>query len=466
MLKPRRSGYTRWTPAEMLAVAAQLAPLLQRGVPRRQALGAAQIAALPENRWQNEQSLRNMSYPSTMKPMDSYVAKFNAMPAAQRAALQGQRLVNERPEPLAGGEPISRRGNNFDRWAIKPITAAQRRYGGAGLLRWTQREKALLARMVQHYRQFGVRASLYLMFAAAQELVIPVDRRRSMTSLRRDAVGRRTGDKARLQTILDEGLAALWTVKDIPFDPPYPPGQKPPADPAAPAQAAETPIPAPIPSPTPLSPPEPPLQAPTGSSLADATRAFGQTMMGALDTLLQRHAALMQQQIAQQLGTQMAGIGTQVAALVEHGMREAVRQMIERELGGPVAPLQAQQPDDHPQPQLHDDDGTAAARWRLKVDVIGLDDGSVCQRVRQAFNGDTDIRFIAPDDKRFQPVRGRYVVLVYSRVPHRLTHTIQAAGLEPIYTKPAAAQVIATIGKLREQQQPASGSSDETAAAH
>lgn len=142
-------------------------------------------------------------------------------------------------------------------------------------------------------------------------------------------------------------------------------------------------------------------------------------------------------------------------------MRETVHKIVEVELGGPVsAPSEAAAPPaalaETPAPTAA---GAAPAappsepahdeRRVLKVDVVGLNNGTQEQQVRAAFNGNTDLRFFDPDTQAgYAPHRGRHCIMLTHRVPHALKAKIKAARVDPIYVRPTVGHVVHAIEEL------------------
>jgi hypothetical protein len=87
---------------------------------------------------------------------------------------------------------------------------------------------------------------------------------------------------------------------------------------------------------------------------------------------------------------------------------------------------------------------------KLKVDdVVGLI-GVNAQRVKDAFNGNTELRFIDVDHTNRWEIRPESSVVVVTKfINHKTTEKIKAARLQPIYVQGGGAPgVIQAIEEL------------------
>src|SRR5207244_197783 len=75
------------------------------------------------------------------------------------------------------------------------------------LVKWTTHEKALVARQVKCWQDAGDKRVLSRLIIEAQELVLEADRRRPATSIQ-------TGATKHNDTMIADGLANLWLLKD------------------------------------------------------------------------------------------------------------------------------------------------------------------------------------------------------------------------------------------------------------
>lgn len=188
--------------------------------------------------------------------------------------------------------------------------------------------------------------------------------------------------------------------------------------------------------------------------------------MGALDTLLMTHSALVLHSIESRLADQATSTAKQLATLLETSMRDSVRAIMEHELGGPVtAPSSSPAgmatatphyaPAPQPAPAIESPAPAAAPEpapkgRQLKVDVVGLNTPDLEQRVRRGFGPEVDLRFFSPDSAgSYSPHRGRECIVVVSRIPHTLKYKIKAAKIEPLYVKATEGHVIHAIEELQ-----------------
>ncbi|HKX40904.1 MAG TPA: hypothetical protein VJO99_07085 [Burkholderiaceae bacterium] len=419
------AGWVRWKPDEYLRIAVCALPLIDKGKDISAAFYAAQRQALHRDRRRELDDIRKLNYSGTPQ---KYVDQARALPAAERLALQP-------PPPAPRKAPPPR------------VTLdAGRDYGGEGLVRWTGREWALIARRVKHWQDKGDTRTLSRLVIEAQEVEFERDRRRPVASIQQSTTG------GKLERLIADGLKAGWQIEHIALKPdssstePAPStdiAESPEAeaarieemamyDPqqAAAAQAAQTAVEAPI-AVEATTPP-----APSNRTLSEAARAFGDTVMQALDKLLATHAAIMLSNVQAKLEQQAATTAVSIAAMIERGMRETVHRIVEVELGGPVsAPAAA-----------------AVHAPSLKVDVFAFPDASlqdkVQREVRATFNGSTDLRFVNPDTRHYTPDRERYCIMLTQRIPRPLANSITAVGIEPIYVKATPAHVVHAIEEL------------------
>lgn len=411
-------GYIRWTPANWQIVAASAIPYLDKGKSVPQALALAQ-RALPKDRRRSEEELKGMPWQQSTK---KYIAEARALSPEKRAEIA--------PPPPPRAKPAPRKSADEGR-----------NYSESGTKRWTTLERAKVARKIKQWRDAGDTRSLSRLIIEAQELVIEPDRRRAITSIQSGTTGGKN------QQLYEEGLKNIWLLKAD--------------DEAAAAAAAETIVATPETTPeaaagTPAAgAPEtaqatnaPPMQV---GALSEAAKAFGETVMGALDKLLAVHTGVVLTEVYAKLSAMATQTSNEIAAQIESGMRAAVHRMVESELGGPiplvpdvpapVAAAAAAAVDATPQPE--------PAPRALKVDVVGLHNGAMEQQVRAAFNGNTELRFFDPDSRNgYAPHRGRHCIVVTQRIPHTLKHKIKAAGIEPIYVKSTTGHVIHAIEEL------------------
>jgi len=421
-------GYTRWQPSEYLKVAVCALPLIDKGKTVAEAYYAAQRQALPRERRRELPDIRKLTYNGSPQ---KYIDLARKLPEAERLALTP-------PPPEPRKKPLVK---------LKPAPRVKlddgRDYGkdDGGAKRWITREKALLARRILYWQEKGDTRALSRLFIEAQEIELERDRRRPIASIQAGVTG------GKLQATLDEGKQAIWQVQSIPFKPDDEPTSSSPAagdeadrigamelhDPAQAEQAAKTAVEAP-------NDPQATTLAPTGErALSDAAKAFGDTVMQALDKLLHTHTEIILGNVYAKLSDHAASTAANIGAMIERGLRETVHKIVEAELGGPVAA-----PSTPAAPALH-------AR-QLKVDVFTFPDGvlqdKVQREVRATFNGSTDLRFVNPDARNYTPDPERHCIMLTQRIPRALSNSITAIGIEPIYIKATPAHVVHAIEEL------------------
>lgn len=401
------TGYLRWTPDEYRGVAIQAIQFLEKGVHLPEALGKAQRLALTKLRHKSPEDLLKTS---KTKPCLTAVEAARAL----------------------GPEKLATLYLKVERTTLQ----AQRRNGRGGSApgKWTQRELALLARAVKRRIDAGDTSRLALMYSEVQEQVLDDPARWRTLGALRQAQTNKT-----LHGFYDEGVRHIWVLGEEETKP------EPVAEPVqAVAQAPAEPVA--VPTPLPLA----------AGPLADAAKAFADTMQSAMASLLQASAMHTLQGIEARISTLAADIGAGIAAQIERGLRGTVMQTIAQELGGPVTPpadpvqvlemvtgrRDVEPPAPMPEPP-------APPRQQLKVDVVGLTDGALEQKVRGAFNGGTDIRFVSPDDRTtYKPHRNRHCIIITQRIPHALRDKIKAANVEPIYVRSTPGHVVHAIEEL------------------
>lgn len=424
--------YIRWTRDEWRKVAVHALPHLDKGVPADKALMRAQRAALPKDRRHSDESLRMMQRrASTTRFLD----EARALPPETRDEIA--------PPPPPRKAPAPRKKLDEGRDYGDP----------AHPVKWTTREKALIARQVDTWRKAGDKRKLSRLVIEAQEVVLPRDRRRSIVGIQ---VATAKGIMARL---IDEGRQNQWLLDQHPAEAAPEAEQQQPAEPQH-VEPTNRPVEAANEDAAPIPPTE------SQRALSEAARAFGDTVMQALDTLLAVHTETVMREVYAKMSAAMSAqaaatseqIATQIAAMIERGMRETVHKIVEAELGPVASPTEPGSASTPHEPPAQPAASTAEARpSRLRVDVVGLTNGSMEQQVRQAINGHADLRFFDPDIKGgYVPHRGRHCIMVTQRVPHSLKHKIKAAGVQPIYVKSTTGHVIHAIEELHRAQEVAS----------
>jgi hypothetical protein len=449
-------GYIKWNAEEWLRVAVYMLPRLDKGESNYVALANAQRRALPKNRQQNDKWVGYTTQPKRSLGLlaeklkaarmltDEQRALFMPQPAAQPVAADVQTKPGSGELTPKGYRKQSK--PDTERKLARAGTDKGRKYKGA---RWTTLEWALIARMVKWFKTHGVSLPLSRLVIEAQELVLDADRRRSIPGIQASVAG------DRLVKSIAEATGNIYLVSHVPFNPPLPPGAEPEAA-AQPQEAAQT-APEATTAPPPLQTVPQSELTPQAGSIRDAmhaaAEAFGATMMQALDTLLQTNTELVMREMQQRLEAQAATMAANVATLVETGMRRAVHRMMEQELGGNIAPpADAPSPPLNDGPRRHNPEPTPSLRVeRIKVDVVGLNNGSDEQLIAKAFNpGEIDLRFTRPtESSSYQPSQGRHCIVMSERIPHAISYKIKAAKVDPIYVKPTAGHIIHAIEELQ-----------------
>ncbi len=383
------AGYRKWMPNEWLRVAVFALPLIDKG--------ARLNGALLEKAQRRALPKARHRDPESLKKSawtnaPKYVEKARALTPEQRAEIAPPPVPRKPPAPrgkLDEGRDYSKPGHN---------------------VKWTTLEKARVARQVDTFKAAGDKRVLGRLIIEAQELVIESDRRRPVNSIRQ---GGPYNDR-----MMEEGHANEWLLDEVDEQ------RKAEAETVMEMVAARSPENA-AESEQGRGASEPTDEAPR--ALSEAARAFGDTVMTALDKLLAAHA----ESIFAKFSAMASTTSAQIAARIEQGMRETVHRIVEAELGGPV---------------------NAAAR-RLRVDVFGFPNKLDWSRVQSAFNGQTDLRFINPDDaRRYVPEHGSRVLLLTERIPPAVLNSIEAAGITPTVVKSSTGEVIEAIKALHQAE--------------
>jgi hypothetical protein len=414
-------------------------PHLDKGVPVYNALVKAQ-RVLSKDRHRTEEALRTVAVPSALQ-IPKYVAQARALSEEERAALTIVKPPRKLPPPRGPKYPAD----------------LQRNY--TGKFRWTTKEKALITRMVLWFQEQEVPGTLARLIIEAQELVLPRDRRRSLAGIKQGDVHAPNSLNMKL---IEEGKANLWLINTIPFEPPV--AQKTTDEPEtttdersdgevlqAAAEKAPDEAPEALPAPTPLPTPQ--------RALSEAAKAFADTVMVALDQLLHTHSELLLSKVDTRISTMSQDMGMQIAAMIERGMRQTVHQLVEAELGPVNTPQAAPSPSstgEAPAPVAsvqaqHEPEADTERARMLKVDVVGLVGVSIT-KVRESFNGTTDLRFIDPDQlNAWAPHKGRHVVCATKWIPHKAKYKLKAVGMQPINVSGGVGTVIHAIEELHRQ---------------
>lgn len=478
-----RAYHMRWTPDEWLKVATLALGFLEdHGYTKAdEALDAAQRAVLPSHRWRESKDIRKQAGDNGV--WHDYMGRVMAMTHEERLAILAREVkspepkhaevIDETPPPPAP-EPVAeakiyKRRTKAERALHPPGDRSGGEYcytpreildmvpqdAGGHVVRWTRKEWALLARgvkWVEANRSDLPRTWQKLLYA--QTFVLDRDRQRPAASISQSAI-----DSKRRKAIdepLALGMSDEWTIKHIPFNPPGSEAQaettaEPPVEPVTVAPEAAPAMPLP-PIPAPVAIPAPPAQL---STLAEAAKAFGETIMGALDQLLATHSRLMMEQVNARLTASAQEVGTQVAALIETSLRKTVHTIVETELGGPVAAPHAPAPNVPPSTAggvnidaVHSHQLPRTAR-RLKVDIVGVNE-KILAEIKERMPADIDARLVHGNQiHSYTPSRDRQCILITERIPHAMFNKIKREKIDPIYTKPTAGHVMHAVEELQ-----------------
>ena len=450
MSKDKQAG-SNWSSAEWLKVAAMAYGLIEQGQKHRDAVIASQMAVLPRSRWREPAKLAHATAPS-MTTWPKYLQMAAALSPAEREAV----LLAEAPPPVGTppdepppAAPVPMVELVVKKKPKKTYKPRAKAYGlgdkrsnteDGHLVRWTTGEWARIARAAKWVSEQSPGLALPKQVNEAQVWTLEPDRLRPYSSIVQSYHTRKNGQRVLVQK-LAAGLERGWTINHIPFNPP---GSEPAKVEAEKTQEPEVLAPPPVevgqsPEADILTTAAPAAGgALPSSSLTDAAKVFGITMMQALDTLLVSHSQHLLGEVNQRISSMATDMGAQVAAMIEGAMRKTVHSMVEQELGGPISPPAAPANEPAPAPRITGTltiQGEEPRHRRVKIDVVGLPHNGLVQQVNDAIDLDAvDVRYIEPDQKNsYAPHRGRHVILLVDRIPHTLRHKITAAGIKPIF---------------------------------
>lgn len=355
--------------------------------------------------------------------------------------------------------------------------------GVRGNARWTMDEWARIAREEHRLIARGDTRSLPRIVHALQWEMFPLNRRRRFHGIKQGVTG------GALRRYLDEGYA--WGRENIP-------GYMLPGPLPTEATSSPTTASAPISS---TNPPTAPAQAPTEAAappvvpvlemvtrstqangitspprspistaqavhhravFAHASTVFASTITGAVDQLLQAHAAALMGDIEARLSSIAASVGASVAQQVENGLRSTVMATLAQELGGPVAepvpPSQAESPAKAPEtpqaapkaygpePSTHQPEKVV-----LRADVLGFQ-GNTVTEIKNALNGRADLRFIVPEHVSTWTPRDKAEVFIATRFSgHNAERRCSAFNIRPHRVDGAGTKMILELEKAYHQ---------------
>ena len=485
-----RGYHIRWEPAEWQKVATMAVHLIDKQqLSAEDALWNAHRAVLPEHRWQERTTIKRLSSTNSHGEVwRKYASVAALMTAEQREAILQQEIKSPAPSKkhLAAiaaaqakeaakterSEKIAQRVATFK--ANHEAEIAQRIANGelahhkfnkgappyrpvvapGTAIRWTKRELAFLARAAEWTHQQYPESKLWEQVVYAQQILGPdVVRPRAISGIKQSQYKAKYGVPTLLE-LMQQGKNDAWLIESIPF---VPPGSEPAAPPPAPDDVAAiaAPVPEPAEAPPSAAPAQPATVAPPAahSTIAEASKAFAETMLGALDKLLTTHSRVLLDEVNQRIAESSVRMGAQVAAMVQDGMQQAVHQFMQIELGGPITPPPAppavSPTADKPAEPLGAPE-SMAQRARLKVDVIGVLNPIMRNQVRDQFTKGVDIRFFDGDHHtRYKPAEGRHVIFLSKRSSHGTFDKLKKYGVKPIYVEPSTNLINHAIEELQ-----------------
>lgn len=326
--------------------------------------------------------------------------------------------------------------------------------GHGKMVLWTNEEKALLVRRVLNWEALGTNAQLARLFAEAQEIELPADRRRPRAALN-------VLPNKHLPKLIKAGLAAAHTIAHLGYDPhqrsyrkPRPveaakpaPAPQPPAAAREPAQEAPRPVAAPIPiQPAPQQVAAQAINPSPTPAASEAARVFGIGLANALVPMVEQMLSAHEQVVLTKVREEQRSYADQLA----RDMSQLLLTGLDRMLGGgSVLPEQQAVPENFmpAQPEVEPE-----PIKRVKIDVVGFEAGRDVMLVKHKLNGSADridLRFVGPDQQAsYAPHRDRNVILLTQRIPHSLRDKIKASGCKPLYVKRTVGHVVEAITLL------------------
>lgn len=448
----------RWSPErEWLIVAYGARPHLAAGCDRLTALRRGQ-QLLPRNRRANLAELTRRAYPSALA-LDRALVRLQSMSPEEIAKLLGNVPRDDTQQALLLPPPVETQPylpRNNTRLRLPTYTLKS----AGGLIKWEPREWALLTRRTRAWQAAGSNAGDVRCLAEAQEIELPAHRRRPYNAL---SVHAAEGVTARLAQAEAEWM---HLIEHIPYDPllnpmrdkyetlpqpvPEEEAQDAPVAEAAPTAPPEV-IAAPLEAHRPLldkfwddsDPPPPVPPSPLATSLA-----------ALIDQVLASHEQMILARVREDQQAQAKQLAADMTALLVD--------RVDRMLGGsPVAaaPPIAEGPDlpkeDHPKERQYPTtppDREHPRAPKLKVDVVGFEDGQhrmLVQRGLSGLNGALDLRFVHPDSQSsYTPNSERQVILLRTRVPHAIREKIDKAGCQIHLVRRTVPDVISKVTDL------------------
>jgi hypothetical protein len=402
----------RWSETEWLSVVANALPLIESGMHRVSAMLKAQRMVLDKARHRDEKALAQSFAPS-VATFEKAVAAFKSLSAADRAA-----LVKQPPAPRTA--------------AAAPEADAPRK----GLVKWTARERAIMAAAVQQLKQEEGHGGMKLhdLYIKAQRMVLPADRLRGEGGIKGASYS------GLLKRDHDEGIAAAWQFPET-------------KDPYRLHPLAAVAAPAPAPAPTPTEAATDELVKLGANPMNAAVILFGSTMMTALEDLLKardaQQAEAMAQRLAESAAAQHERIGQVVQDLLQvqvgyiaAEVSKGLRAVLLEELGAPSA---------KPAPAPAPASVASAPPPGLRIDVLGTIDVEWRKRIKDATTGNDELRFYDFSEAGdFAPHRGRHLIVTQEgKLPRALQKKIETTGIKPVYVRAAGGHVLRAVQDLK-----------------
>jgi len=417
-----KSTQPRWSARDWETVSRAALPAIVEGMPKSRALFAAQDQVFPPE--------RRKVWGHTFE----VVASSMATPIIDRLRAE-YRKANDLPL-----QPPARPTKKEERKALaqeqRDRAKLRRSYRGRHL--WTVREWALIARCIDDMTANGDTRGDSSKIIDAQDLVLPIERRRPIDSIYNSQS--RKGSKQAEH--LAQGRAYVWTLAE---------------DLAATGHApqvtefiAEPEPEVVVPEPTVVEPQAPtPTESPIVSPFA---AEFGRQMGLMVEQLLSAQRQSLLDTMTARANAMIEQVASAVTRNIHTTIGDAVHRLIEAELGGPVqAPAQA-----HSEPAApangtgrHNPHPTSPDRpKRIAIDVVGLIGAQVTE-VQDAFRNDPsiDLRFI-PADFAGRTATRENVISVTKFVSHEAERKAEKYGSNLVRVNGAAPSVIEAVRQL------------------
>lgn len=315
------------------------------------------------------------------------------------------------------------------RWSsveAEPVVSEPVQIGG--VVRWTTRELALLAREID---TMGAERPLHRRVIEAQDKVLPAGRRRPHESIEKASYpSARPG--AQLHVIIQRGRENIWTLPEVAKQEPVVAG-------AEAFDAAASTYKASVETSAPAAPPR---------ALSALAQGFAQTLAEAFDVLLASHMQQVMQAFENKLASATEAMGMSIAREIQASLGRAVHATLEAELGGPLPSPQIEPQGDKPDGPIATP--TPEAAKALRVDVVGLTGSK--ERVWQAFEGQNiEVRFVEVDKVKSATLRSPAIMCAH-RISHSVIERARAQGVEFVRVNGSHEAVIDAIQQIKEQR--------------